>query len=276
MIGIIQGRLSAPVNGKIQAFPWDAWEAEFGIAAAIGFDDIEFIFETENFARNPLWTEAGLKQIDELTRATGVAVKHICADYFMENPFVRVSEEKKNNNLEVLKKLMAQAAKLGANSVELPMVDNSRLETAEEKNQIVEILRTITPEMEKYNLGISLESSLPPFELKDLLERLAHPLFSITYDTGNSSSLGYDTEEEIRAFGKWISNVHVKDRILHGTTVPLGTGNADLPKSFEILKQVGYSGPFTLQAARAGDPVENSRRQFHYVQNLINQYFNKF
>ncbi len=275
MIGIIQGRLSQPINNKIQAFPWSSWEEEFSIAAEIGFDDIEFIFETENYLQNPLWTTGGLKRIKELTKETGVMLNHICADYFMENPFVRVSREQKENNLQVLKKLMEQVMNLGVKSIELPMVDNSRIENEAEKNQVVEILQTAVPLMEKYNLGLSIESSLPPQELKDLLERLAHPLFSITYDTGNSSSLGYDTEEEILAFGKWISNVHIKDRVLHGTTVALGTGDADLSKSFEIFKQIGYSGPFTLQAARAEDPVENSRNQYQYLQNLISQYLKK-
>lgn len=272
MIGIIQGRLSTPINNKIQAFPWNSWEEEFRIATKIGFDDIEFIFETENYLQNPLWTVEGINLINELVKETGVKVNHICADYFMENPFVRVSPENKNNNLEVLKKLMAQIVNLGVKNVELPMVDNSRIETEEEKSQIIEILRTIIPIMEKYNLGISLESSLPPTELKDLLVRLDHPLFSITYDTGNSSSLGYDTEEEILTFGRWISNVHIKDRILHGTTVALGTGSADFPKSFATFAKVGYSGPFTLQAARAEDPIENSRTQFAYLQNFISQY----
>src|SRR3990167_7916074 len=112
MIGIIQGRLSAPVNNKIQAFPWDSWEDEFRIAATIGFDDIEFIFETENYLQNPLWTAAGIGRVNELIRETGVLVNYICADYFMENPFVRVSSDKKNDNLKILKKLMAQVVSL--------------------------------------------------------------------------------------------------------------------------------------------------------------------
>lgn len=272
MIGIIQGRLSAPVNGKIQAFPWDSWEEEFRIAAKIGFSDIDFIFETEKYIQNPLWTAEGVEQIKKLAKETGVVVKRICADYFMENPFVRVTDVERNSNLEILKKLIQQSASLGVESIELPMVDNSRIENEQEKIQIVEILQGIIPILKEYNLGISIESSLPSAELKELLLRLDHHLFSITYDTGNSSSLGYDTEEEILTLGEWISNVHIKDRVLHGTTVPLGTGDADLPRSFKTFAKVGYSGPFTLQAARAGDPVENSRQQYVYLQNLINQY----
>ena len=53
--------------------------------------------------------------------------------------------------------------------------------------------------------------------------------FGINYDIGNSAALGYDSAEEISAYAPRILHVHVKDRVRGGTTVPLGTGNADLP-----------------------------------------------
>ena len=60
-------------------------------------------------------------------------------------------------------------------------------------------------------------------------------------------------EEEIKAYGRRILNVHIKDRILHGTTVPLGQGNADIPKVLKELDSIGYNGNFILQTARAVD-----------------------
>ena len=45
-------------------------------------------------------------------------------------------------------------------------------------------------------------------------------------DIGNSASLGLNPLDEFEAFGDRILNVHVKDRVLGGTTVPLGLGNA--------------------------------------------------
>ena len=47
--------------------------------------------------------------------------------------------------------------------------------------------------------------------------------------------------------------MHIKDRLLHGTTVPLGHGNADIPKVIEKLKSIGYNGNFILQTARSID-----------------------
>ena len=45
--------------------------------------------------------------------------------------------------------------------------------------------------------------------------------------------------------------MHVKDRILGGTTVPLKTGSANFEAVFSALSRQGYSGKFILQTARA-------------------------
>jgi L-ribulose-5-phosphate 3-epimerase len=47
--------------------------------------------------------------------------------------------------------------------------------------------------------------------------------------------------------------VHVKDRLRGGTTVPLGTGAAELAKAIRLLERFGYSGQYILQTARAAD-----------------------
>jgi hexulose-6-phosphate isomerase len=47
--------------------------------------------------------------------------------------------------------------------------------------------------------------------------------------------------------------VHVKDRVFGGTTVPLGTGNADFPTVFRLIREADYSGYLIMQTARAKD-----------------------
>ena len=45
--------------------------------------------------------------------------------------------------------------------------------------------------------------------------------------------------------------MHIKDRTPGGTTVPLGTGNANFPELFNLLDNVGYNGNLILQTARS-------------------------
>ena len=59
------------------------------------------------------------------------------------------------------------------------------------------------------------------------------------YDIGNSASLGYDPIVELNAYGHKILNVHVKDRKLKGTTVPLGSGDANIKLVFSKLSHFG-------------------------------------
>ena len=59
--------------------------------------------------------------------------------------------------------------------------------------------------------------------------------------------------------GSFIAVVHVKDRALAGSTVPLGEGHVDFPAFFGGLRAMDYSGPLILQAARRGNEVETIR-----------------
>ena len=52
-IGIMQGRLSRPLNGRIQSFPINTWEKEFYLAKEIGFELIEWVLD-ENIKDNPI------------------------------------------------------------------------------------------------------------------------------------------------------------------------------------------------------------------------------
>src|SRR5688572_25866868 len=119
-LGIMQGRLSTRLPGRLQAFPWDTWEQEFSSAQACGFDSIEWLLTSERHEQNPLWTDAGLASIRARSAATGVQVRSVCADYFITRPFLRVSPVERLDSLAVLERLIAQSAALGAEVVLVP------------------------------------------------------------------------------------------------------------------------------------------------------------
>jgi len=50
-IGIMQGRLSEPINNEIQSFPHETWKTEFEKAHSCGFQVLEWIFDD---IKNPL------------------------------------------------------------------------------------------------------------------------------------------------------------------------------------------------------------------------------
>ena len=79
-LGIMQGRLVPPVEGRIQAFPRDRWAEEFPNAAAAGLGAIEWIYDSYGVGANPIETEAGIEKVQRLSRAHGIAVRSLCAD----------------------------------------------------------------------------------------------------------------------------------------------------------------------------------------------------
>jgi hexulose-6-phosphate isomerase len=274
-IGVMQGRLLPRIDGKIQAFPWNNWPSEFATARDVGFDSIEFIFEGPEIARHPLMTADGRESISAAIRDTGVRVGSICADYFMDEPLFRGSVAEREQRRDVLADLIGAAADVGASFVEIPCVDRSSLRSESERSDLVDAVSVVLPVAVENNVGILLETDLPPREFRTLLDRWGHPLVGANFDSGNSASLGYEPREEIATLGDTIRNVHIKDRLLGGTTVPLGTGAARFDDVFAGLAGIGYSGSLILQTARDEDDVGAATRYLEMVREWSDTYLGR-
>ncbi|RJR07497.1 sugar phosphate isomerase/epimerase [Candidatus Parcubacteria bacterium] len=270
-IGIMQGRLSPPVNEKIQAFPWSRWEQEFFQAKEIGLDLIDWIVEADKLYENPLLSTEGAKAIKRVTSRTGVSIGAVCADYFMDCPLIRCSKSDLKERINVLELLIDRLSHFKIKYLEMPFVDNSAIKDSTELKQIIQIIK---PRLDKaYQLGVTLafETSLPAEIFKTLLLDLNHPAARANYDTGNSASLGYKPEEELEAYGELVVTVHIKDRVLKGRTVPLGQGDTDFITCFSILRAKNYTGPFILQVARGGDEIELAQKNMLFVKNFLDR-----
>jgi hexulose-6-phosphate isomerase len=268
-IGIMQGRLSPRIDGKIQAYPASTWQKEFEIAQEIGYAAIEWIVE-KPVETNALMTTSGKTEIKKVIASTGVRIDYVCADIFMQQPLVRMSEETKSQNKEYLLEILKNAKEVGAIGVEIPFVDNSSIKSETEKQEFIDTMQDAFKLAKDLDIKISLETDLSPIAFKELLEQIGLDFVQANYDIGNSASLGFDPKEELDAYGQRILNVHVKDRKLGGTTVPLGTGNADINLVIQKLQEFGYSGGLTMQAARGVNDVETAKEQLYYVRNLLN------
>ena len=268
-IGIMQGRLSPRIDGKIQAYPASTWQIEFEIAQEIGYAAIEWIVE-KPVEINALMTDSGKAEIKKVIASTGVRIDYVCADIFMQQPLVRMTEETKSQNKDYLLEILKNAKEVGALGVEIPFVDNSSIKNDREKQEFIDAMQDAFKLAKDLDLKISLETDLPPKEFKELLENIGLDYVLANYDIGNSASLGFDPGEELENYGLRILNVHVKDRKLGGTTVPLGTGNAKIDYVFLKLKEIGYSGGLTMQAARGDNDLKTAQEQLTYVKILLN------
>jgi hexulose-6-phosphate isomerase len=268
-IGIMQGRLSPRIDGKIQAYPANTWQKEFEIAQEIGYAAIEWIVE-KPVEINALMTDSGKAEIKKVIASTGVRIDYVCADIFMQQPLVRMTKDTKSQNKEYLVTILNNAKEVGAIGVEIPFVDNSSIKNDKEIEEFIESMQEAFKLAKELDMKISLETDLPPLKFKELLEQIGLEFVQANYDIGNSASLGFDPEEELEAYGTRILNVHVKDRKLGGTTVPLGTGDANINLVLQKIQEFDYKGGLTMQAARGENDVETAKDQLNYVRNLLN------
>ena len=255
-IAIMQGRLLPPYEGRFQAFPAKKWRDEFTNANSASLACIEWIYEKPNENLNPFSSDDGIKELHQIIKKSGISIRSICADYYMEEFLIDVNGNIQNKAVNHLLWLISQAAKLSIVYIVLPFVDASSLGTSLQQQGLVSLMQALGPKAAQVGLELHLETNLCPTLFKGILEAINHPSIQVNFDIGNSASLNYDPTEELTALAPFIGSVHVKDRMLGGSTVALGQGNADFPTCFNLIRKAGFSRHFVLQAARGKDGHE--------------------
>lgn len=252
-LGFMQGRLSPLVGGRIQAFPWDTWADEFEAAPRCEIGLMEWTLDQDRLYENPLLTSWGQEQIRALCRRHAMSIPSLTGDCFMQAPFWKVGGAFTAELQKDFLAIVEACSQVGIKMVVVPLVDNGRLDTRDQEDVLVDFLLAQVDFFKSRGVRIIFESDFVPAELARFIQRLPADTFGVNYDIGNSAALGYSPLEEFAAYGERIVNVHVKDRVLGGTTVPLGTGNAQFDIVFSALSRQKYSGKFILQTARATD-----------------------
>lgn len=266
LLGVMQGRLLPKYQNRYQAHPVDYWEKEFPVAAELGLDLVEWILDYSGFKHNPIMTREGIARIQKLSEQYGIAVKSICADLFMDFPFHGVAQSLASDSLAILKQLIFQCRIVGIDTIVIPCVDHSSiLNDPVRFQELINGLIEVSDFAEKADVNLALETDLPPQDFLSLLEQLPSPKVTVNYDTGNSASLGYNPVEEFAAYGKRITDIHIKDRVRNGGSVILGHGDVDFPQIFSCCSQLKYDGIFVMQAYRDDEGVSIFQKQLEWI-----------
>lgn len=252
-VGFMQGRLSPLFDGRIQAFPWSHWQMEFSLAEAIGLRLMEWTLDQEHFYENPFMNHSGRDQIHHLCGRHGLSIPSLTGDCFMQMPFWKAAGAEREALMADFIAIVESCAALGTTMIVVPLVDNGTLEDKTQEDILVNFLRAQRKLLAENGVKVLLESDFPPGELARFVSRLGSDLFGINYDIGNSAAMGFDCAEEFEVYGNRVLNVHIKDRLRNGGTVPLGEGDADFEAVFLQLAKIGYRGNYVLQTARAHD-----------------------
>ena len=274
-VGIMSGRLSPPINNRIQQFPSLHWRSEFEKANKLGFDSIEWIYDTAK--NNPIILE-DLSELKKLSLENNLKIDSVCADYFMEKKLFNVPAFELSSSLNILKQLIKNCNKLEIEILEIPLVDSSSIRNDIFRKEFVSNLNCVIPFAEDNQVYLTLETDLQPESFCNLLEEFNHPNIMANYDIGNSVSLGYDPAVELTTMSKWIKNIHVKDRLYNSTTVPLGSGDVDFGLFFSLLSKINFSNSLIIQGAREDlvnnqiSPEETCSKYLKFVKQHVSKY----
>jgi L-ribulose-5-phosphate 3-epimerase UlaE len=170
-IGIMQGRLLPKYFGRYQAHPLGYWHNEFDLAKELGLYCVEFILDYNDVEQNPLLKEGGVDSILEKANESGVKVKSICADYFMEAPLHHIDESVMKRSRTILNRLITNGKKIGITDIVIPCVDQSSLKTVDDIRRFVDALDPVIGHAELNNINLSLETDLSPEAFGRLLEK---------------------------------------------------------------------------------------------------------
>ena len=271
-IGIMQGRLSKPLNGRIQSFPINTWEKEFYLAKEIGFELIEWVLD-DKIKDNPILNKSIFKKISQIRKETQIEINSICCDFFMINSLSKNSTSFKEKNLEIFNYLIEESCPSNnIKIIDLPLVGNESLKKKRISDDYKNLLLKLEKKIMNNNLIVSLETDLNPFELKDFLKDFNKKAISVNYDTGNSAYWEFNVKQEFLSYGSLISNVHIKDCTPKDYTVELGSGNVDFNEVFTLLSKNNYKADFILQAARGNDEIQIAKEQLRFTKNYVSNF----
>ena len=231
-LGIIQGRLSKPIDNFIQEFPTENWEKEFNLLESLNLNHIEWIITKKSFAEGI--TNLDIKRFSD-------KISSICCDNLIDQKIVDYFFLEKN-----LIPICDWAIKNDIFSINIPLLEDS-LVNQKNKNIIFKNLKRVGDKYPNINFNFELESEI---ELCLELVQMSKNFF-LVYDTGNITSCGFNHNEWINKGYDYIRHIHLKDRTKNPIkTVEPFTGDTDFYSILDLLNKKGYNYYYTLQTCR--------------------------
>ena len=253
-LGVLQGRLSPPVEGLMQEFPFTTWENEFSFLSKCDLKGIEWIITNKP---NPFFTKE-LSKFPILSVCTdNIISSFFTQPYFLEKELVPILEKMELHKIK---------------NVVIPLLEKSSITSSLSRKLFIESILPIADKFSNLNFCFEFEC-----KIEDILELVnQRDNFYVTYDTGNITSFYGDSVDHsslIKQLGNKIKNVHIKDRTFKAETVPFLLGDTNFTDIFSSLKSVNYTGNYILQLCREkpNNELDYMKHCSYIVKNLYNE-----
>lgn len=215
----------------------------FRLAVDIGFRNMEV---------QTLDDDAEARAVKDAADKAGLRIHSVMNMRHWDHPLSSPDAKDVELSLEGMRTSLRQAKLYGADAVLLvPAVvrDDTTYEQAWERSQ--QQIRKLLPEAEKLNVTIAIEEVwnkflLTPRDFVQYVDEFKHPLIKAYFDVGNVVHFAVP-QHWIRALGKRIVKVHLKDYARRGGFVDLGDGDINWPEVRKAFAEIGYTGEATVE-----------------------------
>lgn len=251
------------------------------VAKELGIPSIQ-LHTPHAAGRTPEAAEAFLKKLDaygiELTCVFGGFDGESYADIpTVSRTIGLVPAETRAARLKEMKEIADFSRLLGCDVVGLHIGVVPHDTKSKDYADVVEVTRQLCDHAGKNEQAIHLETGQETADaLLQFISDTQRANLFINFDPANM--ILYGTGEPIAALkkvGKYVRSVHCKDAtwsdqpgVTWGAEVPLGKGQVDVPLYLQTLKEIGYSGPLTIEREIPQDPERQKAEIQHAVQLL--------
>jgi L-ribulose-5-phosphate 3-epimerase len=248
-LSLMQGRLVKPLKKPIQEFPLKDWKKELDLLLKLNLKNIEWVVDRASYEQNPLVFDN--QALETLMKNKNLSISAVSNDYFLDtaNSYENITFSDLLTSIEMQQELISNIGEFKKYILVMPFIENSSLKKYSKK-QVEKLLEVLLSFESNYKLDYALELDIDRNEITHKLGKFLGNRIFINLDVGNTVSFGFDIKSEINDLSQFILNVHLKDRIMNGPTVPLETGSTDIKEIIKLLIHAGYRGAYTLQFAR--------------------------
>tara|TARA_B100000676_G_C18085189_1_gene854456 strand:- start:1894 stop:2709 length:816 start_codon:yes stop_codon:yes gene_type:complete len=258
-VGIMQGRLSPQIAAMSQVFPYESWREEFVRARRLGFDTIEWLYDSYRETCNPILTRDGRDEIRSLSREHEISVDSVCAHAFIDGSLI----SGESSPLRSLSSLIDAACELEIKRIILPFLETSSVTDIRQWDFVFGRLGEFDERLRANEIFLLLETDADARILGEVFALQSNGTTRICYDVGNRTADGAGVVDEILSLGSLISEIHIKDRPYDGPNVDLGLGDVDFDGVFRLCSMSEV--PLILETKVGGNWEAAARANIDFV-----------
>ena len=268
-----------------KALPKDIdWIERIRLVKECGYDFVEIsVDETDERLARLDWSDEEINRIHTELVNTGVRIPSMCFSGHRRFPMGSMDERTREKSMELMKKAIIFADKLGIRVIQLAGYDVYYEEGNEQtKKYFIENLKKAVEWAASMEVTLAIEIMDHPFinsitKYMEFSEIINSPWLKVYPDVGNLTAWPTNntlSELELGIKQGEIAAIHLKDTLAVTDTfpgkfkeVPFGNGCVDFSKVFAKLKELNYKGPFLIEmwTEKSDDPIEEVKKAKQWI-----------